>query len=422
MKKSKFLAFLMAFCLILPTIVIAVAASDTAALPKSIILGDANADGEVNTRDVIAMRRYLADLDYATGESSLEIDMSADMDRDGEVRLYDLYLLRYFIENGSFANEYSRGLEYVSNGNGTCRVSGIGSCTDLNIIIPARSPDGDNVTEIGNKAFFGCASLTSITVSAGVTSIGAEAFEGCTSLTSIKVDKNNVNYCSIDGDLYNKSATALIRYAVGKTDASFAIPDSVTSIGEYAFSGCASLASIVIPERITSVGARAFSHCSKLTVYCEAASRPNGWSADWNYTNCSVVWGYGSVADTLKIVSQSVQGKVGDEVQVSLIVESNPGFAAMRLYIPLAPGVEFVSAQRGVIVDGFTAGSNGTRFLWDASSNSTKTGVLATFTYRITTSAQIGDIALNVKVIECWNEQYDEVAVEAQPIVIKVVQ
>jgi hypothetical protein len=77
-----------------------------------------------------------------------------------------------------------------------------------------------------------------------VTSIGDRAFVGCTSLTSITVDPNNRNYCSIDGNLYTKDQKTLIQYAIGKTDTTFVIPDSVTSIGNYTFHKCTSLTDV----------------------------------------------------------------------------------------------------------------------------------------------------------------------------------
>ena len=94
---------------------------------------------------------------------------------------------------------------------------------------------GNGVTSIGWGAFRGCSSLTSITIPDSVTSIGNSPFLGCSYLTSIVVDNDNQYFTSIDGNLYNKDKTKLIQYAIGKTDSSFIIPDSVTSIGHAAF-------------------------------------------------------------------------------------------------------------------------------------------------------------------------------------------
>ena len=84
------------------------------------------------------------------------------------------------------------------------------------IIVP------DNITSIGDWAFFGCVSLTSITIPNSVTSIGDGAFGNCEKLTDI------------------------------------IIPDSVTSIGDSAFWGCSSLTSITIPDSVTGIGRYAF--------------------------------------------------------------------------------------------------------------------------------------------------------------------
>ena len=159
-------------------------------------------------------------------------------------------------------------------------------CTSLkNIIIPS------SVTSIGDWAFYGCTSLTNITIPNSVTSVGTCAFYGCTSLDSItipdsvtsigkgicvkcsqlkqiNVEESNVNYISIDGNLYTKDKKTLVQYAVGKEDTSFTILDSVTSIGDSAFKGCTLLKSITIPSSVTSIGSDAFVGCNHLkTIY-----------------------------------------------------------------------------------------------------------------------------------------------------------
>ncbi len=121
----------------------------------------------------------------------------------------------------------------------------------------------DSVTSIGDSAFYNCSSLTSITIPDSVTSIGSAAFSGCKSLTSINVSEDNSNYCSDDGVVFNKNKTSIICYPYGKND-EYIIPDSVTSIGPYAFSSC-SLTSITIPDSVTSIGSAAFYYCDSLT-------------------------------------------------------------------------------------------------------------------------------------------------------------
>jgi len=134
------------------------------------------------------------------------------------------------------------------------------SCTSLtSVTIP------DSVTTIGLQAFSNCISLTSVTIGDSVTSISDDAFSYCKNLTSIEVNSNNVYYSSQDGILFNKAKTTLIKYPIGKTATSYTIPDSVTSIGDYAFDGCKSLTSVTIPDSVTSIGNYVFYNCSGLT-------------------------------------------------------------------------------------------------------------------------------------------------------------
>ena len=163
---------------------------------------------------------------------------------------------------------------------------------------------GKEVTSIGIRAFDGCTSLTSITILGNVTSIWERAFDGCTSLTSvtigngvtsidsticniatltnITVGENNPNYKSIDGNLYSKDGSELIRYASGKSATSFAIPDGVTSIGAYAFDDCTSLTSITIPTSLTSIDGSMFEDCTSLANIIVKIGNPAYKSTDGN--------------------------------------------------------------------------------------------------------------------------------------------
>ena len=132
-------------------------------------------------------------------------------------------------------------------------------CTRLtNITIP------DSVTEIGHCAFNGCTGLTSLTIGNSVTEIGYSAFAGCVGLKEIIVDVNNENYTSIDGVLFNKYLTKLIKFTCGK-EGEYVIPDGVNEIDSYAFEGCAGLANITIPDSVTEISYDAFCGCTGLT-------------------------------------------------------------------------------------------------------------------------------------------------------------
>ena len=119
-----------------------------------------------------------------------------------------------------------------------------------------------SVTEIGSDAFKGCSGLTSITIPSSVTSISGSAFSGCSGLTSIVVERGNTVYDSRDNcnAIIETAANTLI---VGCK--STVIPNSVTSIGHSAFSGCSGLTSITIHKNVSWIDREAFKGCTGLT-------------------------------------------------------------------------------------------------------------------------------------------------------------
>ena len=122
----------------------------------------------------------------------------------------------------------------------------------------------DGVTSIGEYAFAYCEILESVTIPSSVTSIGSNAFSNCYALITIDVAENNSHYSSLEGVLFNKEQTTLIRYPEGKAGG-YIIPNGVTSIGNAAFSNCFFLTEVTIPDSVTSIGGAAFSDCVSLT-------------------------------------------------------------------------------------------------------------------------------------------------------------
>ncbi len=119
--------------------------------------------------------------------------------------------------------------------------------------------------EISYMLLGACEELTEVTIGASVTSIEANAFASCRKLASITVAEGNSVYSSLDGHLYSKDRTVLMRYAPAATETAFTVPASVTRIETQAFRASSLLTEVVIPDSVTHIGSAAFSACTALT-------------------------------------------------------------------------------------------------------------------------------------------------------------
>ena len=154
-------------------------------------------------------------------------------------------------------------------------------CKNLkNIEIP------EGVTKIDGSAFIFCSSLEQIKLPQSLVSIGSGAFDNCTSLISVELPDNaiissdtfkecknlsdivisdtNNNYIVKNGILYNKNMTRILCYPAEIKDTEFSVPDTVKTIGDFAFYGAKVLESINIPDSVTNIGTDAFGECSGL--------------------------------------------------------------------------------------------------------------------------------------------------------------
>ena len=150
---------------------------------------------------------------------------------------------------------------------------------------------------IENDAFGTCEKITTLILPDSVEKIGDRAFLGCKSLTTLHLGSG------------------------------------LKELGKSVFTSCVELPSLLLPKSLTITQETLFLSCNKLTVYCEATSKPQGWHADWNKYNKPVVWGYKkSVAPAPEKVEKKSEsalehGKVKGETKSvtdnSFVVEPN---------------------------------------------------------------------------------------------------
>ena len=193
----------------------------------------------------------------------------------------------------------SNKLAYSNINASSCMVTGIGSCTDVNIVIPEEY-NGKKVTKINASAFKNNTKIESITISKNIEVIGQSSFSGCKNLKKIiiysenlgsielenflecnnleeyVVNKENNAYKSVDGILFSKDGTKLIRYPQGKKDEEYIIPDSVTEICTRGIDQNQYMKKLVVPESVNTVGDYAVALFPKLETLVINAEKING--------------------------------------------------------------------------------------------------------------------------------------------------
>lgn len=158
----------------------------------------------------------------------------------------------------------SNDLAFTTNGDGTCYVSGIGTCSDKAIRIPMISPDGDIVVGIDDLAFCGISTITSVHIPYGVEYIGEYAFGACSNITSIEIP-NTVTTIWPQAFQYCSNLKSIT------------LPEGLGRISLSLLYGCSNLESIVIPSSVTIIEEMALCNCRKLTSITF-----NGTTAQWH--------------------------------------------------------------------------------------------------------------------------------------------
>ena len=191
----------------------------------------------------------------------------------------------------------SIGLEYIEVEDGTCFITGIGTCTDTEIVIPSMLADKpvsgiddyafiecnqivsvvipDSVTDIQNFAFYNCENLQSVTLGNGVVYIGADAFGSCEALTTVNFGSGLQGI----GDSAFANADSLTEIV---------IPEGVLYLGIGAFEACYNLQTVTLPVSLATIEEDTFSECSALTEI-----RYNGTLEEWDGVELQYPWNYG---------------------------------------------------------------------------------------------------------------------------------
>ncbi len=127
-----------------------------------------------------------------------------------------------------------------------------------NVVVPS------SVTSIGNGAFYNCLKIESINIPSNVIEIGNDAFYLCGSLKSIVVAADNDNYISVDGVLYTKDMSTLVKYPGAINNSAFSVPNAVEIIENDAFYAAKYLTEVTLGENVEVIGKYAFHDCKEL--------------------------------------------------------------------------------------------------------------------------------------------------------------
>jgi len=249
----------------------------------------------------------------------------------------ELYIPDSISEMGENAFSYCGSLELVSIGAGLKHVpkfaftaSGI-----RELVVP------DTVTSFDYTAFWNCESLESIYIGKGVKSLGASwdeysgeitfngfaDFSGCKSLVSITVSEEHPMFVSIDGNLYSNDKSAIVKYAAGKRDKTFIIPEHVTEVSEGAFYGSVYLEEMNVPSNVKKVSYWAFQDSKILRKISFGAGVTDiEW---WAVSECSAL----------------------EEISVE---EGNPNYKVVEGCLLSADGLTFIQYPLGSDAEKFT--------------------------------------------------------------------
>lgn len=163
---------------------------------------------------------------------------------------------------GASAEEFTEGYYTYTVENGEATIVAVDASISGDVVIP-DTLGGYDVTNIGDFAFNECHSLTGLYIHEKIEYIGEDAFHNCNKLLTIATDENSENFSTVDGVLFNKDKSVLIKYPAAIENTSYIIPETVAEIGNNAFTSC-KFNKIIIPDSVYRIGVNAFWGCGNL--------------------------------------------------------------------------------------------------------------------------------------------------------------
>ena len=144
----------------------------------------------------------------------------------------------------------------------------------------------NKVTKLNDRTFANCTSLKNVSIGSGCTSISTKAFLGTSSIDRITVSEDNKNFTAVDDVLYNKDMTTLVLYPKN-CSGEFAVPDTVTTIADYAFDNSPNITKVIIGANVKTIDASAFRNCKSLeTVIFKDSDTIKKTIGDYAFYNC----------------------------------------------------------------------------------------------------------------------------------------
>lgn len=255
--------------------------------------------------------------------------------------------------------EYSSGLDFVSLGDGTCYVAGIGKCEDDEILIPRKSPGRDTVIGIGEYAFEKCKDITYVRIPESVEYIGYAAFVECTKLSNIAIAEDN-------------SLESIGAYAFANCNAlesiDFLNNSKVTSIPNYTFYACHGLRKLVVPAGITELGVCSFGYCGGITEVSFAEGSEITAVGEAAFMGCPSIY---SVELSHSITSIESEAFVGANNLVSITVPATVASIADNAFAGCLKLVEIINHSSVEI----TLGEKNTEYTKEVHSGESKIDV-----------------------------------------------